>query len=222
MKILEILEAYETERRMHPQLDRGAAYMKVKAAQTIPSDKFLGRGLYSTVSTDDDDHLINKRSHSMYEYDNFHEFAEWVINNDRVRNNPHFPRIYEVDETPVDKGTYEYGRPKKHRVVDYKIEKLYPSNQLNPEQCMACLESTFGRSDNVNTHKACTTLFMMLRDSIYNPEHVVSDSWKEALVLLNQFMDIMGVDVFEDLHSNNIMFRLGAHAPIPVINDPVA
>lgn len=218
MKILDILEAYETNHKFNSMIDRNDAYMKTAMVDQIDRKQKLGKGAYSTVTSDTDDHLVNKMSHSMHEYDSFHEFAEWVVNSDAARNNPHFPRIYTVDETPVTKDAYEAGKPAKYRVVDYKIEKLYPSQNLNLEQCLACHESIF--NSKINKSNACDELLMNLRDSIYNDNNVISDSWKEALVLLRDFLK--ETDVLEDLHGGNIMFRLGRHTPIPVINDPVA
>lgn len=241
MKITEILtEIYRTDvvssKRSYNDM-RKTLNNRMKLSDS-PSK--TGEGHYAVVLPNArDPHTIRKLSKRKVSdhNDGYHPFADWVVNNPEIKSNPHFPKIYKKRAITDDEGTEE--------IVDYVIEKLTPIDKLNMEQIIAILDTYFKLKldyspsyipkeedtdyviEEEDIDYIIESFSLIIRDYIQrgrsNIGEILSDQLIQACRALRDFYSESHMyNRNVDTHRYNIMYRLGAHTPIPVITDPFA
>lgn len=181
----------------------------IDLVKDIKYSDHIGSGNFAIATRDQDPHMINKIEKppsKMFYTSAYKAFVDWIINNDVVRNNPHFPRIYEVDT--VNNSNKEASR--------YKIEKLIPIHGLNTTQTASLLLTSIGES-NINIDYE---LGGILKECI--EKGTVQDRFtktlKDAILMLHKFTVQNNMKV--DLPTSNMMARITPHGVQLVFTDP--
>lgn len=179
--------------------------------------------------------------------DAYYLYLDMLSHNERMQNNPFFPKVYSL-KTWKDK----IGRV----MYDVKMEKLQPLNVLSSEQIIVMgkryftnFENKFNaalkreiqwkaytrpRSDkplsdsqkdmnedalkNAATRAIASCLDESIKEGVTT--HIKDSLLRQAMVLIRGIL-IRKEDKMNDIHANNIMVRLSPSGPQLVITDPV-
>lgn len=226
MNILKLLEApYKTD------------YTISKANLGNDSDRLLrlsssenkiGSGRTAIVTGDEDPHMVNRlakkasnRGDSEYDI-----FAKWVTSNEKVRQNPHFPRIYVMNAKQEDG---ESGTQK--LLIDYKIEKLVPMDKLSSEEIRAIMDTHFAPRDmsveDFNDYEFTYNdiaffTFEYIHSGESSEDIAPVGKFRQACDMLENFLYEEPMGLVYDLHWENIMVRRTGTGLQLVFTDPVA
>lgn len=236
MKIEQIInEIYSTYVRERPVGRREAIRrLKDREQNVIKSPNALGSGYFSKVYNNSrDPHTVKKLASRRTSFDNFNLYAEWIVSNPEAKANIHFPRIYGITKNKVVNGPLYSGNRDKNFYQDYEIEKLVedpPEHQLLAvfETYVKSFDNNFVNIDDIREREDDLKLVLIggIEDVLYGTNYSgikLNESLENAAILLKELVNKLtseGHRFTLDLHLGNIMFRVGAHAPIPVITDP--
>lgn len=223
MKIQTLLELIDTTTQEKQYRGR----FNDKPKNTAPVANEIGLGAYSKVRQHrHDPHMVTKQHHSpkAAKLDKFNQFAKFVIEN-KLTDNPHFPRLYNVTKITDNKGDYVY---------KYDIEKLENLYELDKNELFNIYETHFER-DSRDMHKISKMTAMDIADQIaYEIEDgidgttgiVKSESLAQALSILNKYLREVRYsedrETINDIHAENVMIRRGKYGYQLVITDPFA
>lgn len=226
MKITKLLEApYKTDFTVSKtNMDSPSDMLH----NLLSSEDKIGSGRTAVVTGDTDPHMVNRRAkHISQRGDSEYDiFAKWVVSNENVRQNPHFPRIYVVDTKQANGEGYTA-----RTLIDYKIEKLTPMDKLSPEEVRAIMDTHFapvGMSrEEYNDYE-----FTYNDIAIFTFEYIHSGESSEDIAPVGKFRqacDMLENFLYEeprgliyDLHWENIMVRRTGRGLQLVFTDPVA
>lgn len=223
---------------------------------TPRGDKELGTGYFARVTTTDDEPgTVHKTPHD-YEWnletDAYYQYVKMIVTNERLSQNPFFPKIYDVEVIEHPEGTKTY-------TID--MERLHPFNSLSQEESVVIGTHLFEGFDTlVSLHKRHNMLFsdeegiaagksiitprklllnsltLPLRTKlVYNPgtnssieaPHLqlrvnVKNSHLKQAMLFLKKLVASNPSFYIDIHDQNIMVRRGPHLPQLVFTDPIA
>lgn len=187
------------------------------------SNKEIGSGVYSKVRNDPHDpHMVQKRHHNpkAASNDGFVKWGDYLINNNLVDSNPHFPRIYNVRKIEDSEG---------QKIYKYQIEKLVPTEDVSPKLLKAVWRQNFTKEsmpediEELDAEDIADTMSGIISMAVEgNREYmddIISDSLKQAVQHLHAYYEETNFTV-PDLHSGNIMLRRTPHGVQLVITDP--
>jgi hypothetical protein len=179
--------------------------------------------------------------------DAYYLYLDMLSHNERMQNNPFFPKVYSLKSWKDTHGRVMY---------DVKMEKLQPLNVLSSEQIITMGERYFTNFDNkFNTalkrkiqlktytrprsdkplsdlqktmnenafkYAAMQAVASCLDESIKGEvtTHIKDSLLRQAMVLIRGIL-IRKEGRLNDIHDNNIMVRLSPSGPQLVITDPV-
>lgn len=193
----------------------------------------------AAYSTPDEPGTVTKivRNTEDLKRDAYFQYVSALAKNDRIANNPFFPRIYKVKVVKDKYGAESYS---------VEMERLMEFETLSPEECNMLGERLFfnykgfereafarqkeitptERRDAVSREgNAGYALLMAMRKCLDYPEQVatyIKDPKLKAALMILQSMIKRDVEIVPDIHSGNVMVRRGPSGPHLVITDPIA
>ena len=224
--LLEIVQTTIQDKNFHGTLRN----TKRKYGSEPP--KQIGRGAYSTASTDPKDpHMIRKHHNSPLaaEFDPFSDWVKFLVDNNHL-DNPHFPKFYNIKKITDKTGSHIYS------FTMEKLQSLRDKN-INTEILYAIAERDFtdpddifedvSRDDSVESiaYEVASKMGDIMKKAVMqdDPSGIKSESLLEALTIVKQYYEDnkqMIEDLYADIHGGNIMYRRGPHGFTLVITDP--
>jgi hypothetical protein len=224
MKILPLLE-----RQIDTRIDSKQFHGKLKAAVGRQTTSFSKGREHKT-----DPHMFQKYGHTPLRpghVDGYDVFIRYLIDHDI--DNPHFPRVYNVKRITDKQGRH---------ITKYDVEKLLPYQKLSPEELIRVMQHTFELDYNEKL-LLNDTIEDMRHDERYgssirktkekqevlarqmsglldinDTSNIRLDSLKEAVEMILKIQKEM--ELMEDLHLDNIMYRRTGQGIQFVLNDP--
>jgi len=170
--------------------------------------------------------------------DAYFKYISALAKNDRITNNPFFPRIYKVRVVKDKQGKDLYS---------VEMERLQDFDTLSAEECNMLGQKLFfnyagferdmlarkkeitptQHRDEVSLEDRGDAGFVLLKaigKCLENPEQVatyIKDPKLKAALVILQGMLKRDVGLVPDIHSGNIMVRRGPGGPQLVITDPI-
>lgn len=196
-------------------------------------------GLYgSAYHNPDDPGTVTKvvRAVDDYEKDAYFKYVSALAKNDRISNNPFFPRIYKIQVTKDNEGRNMYS---------VEMETLLDFGTLSSEECNMIGERLFfnyagferdalARAKEIASterRKAISTesnakfaLLKAMGKCLERPEQVatyIKDPKLKAALMILQSLLKKNRNMASDIHEGNIMVRRGPGGPHLVITDPI-
>lgn len=203
---------------------------------SIPTADHGTGGVFAFAKQSDDPHMVDKHHKSSSKktqksyrmLDAFPYYAKIIYEN-QLWDEIHFPRIYHVTRATTEDGGFRYS---------WNMEKLYDFKDLDVEEMDALSQKYFGGVGANDSEANYPKMFSrFIKNSfIYGRNDGISDEQLYACVDLLHSMkepiykmareDIKDYDVeldlFEDLHTGNIMVRRTNTGPQIVLTDPFA
>lgn len=213
MKILSLLEAqYQTQ--IKTTKSKRDVYDLWK---TFPMDKKIGNGLYYTALNTKDPHMIKKVSNTSIQHDAYYEFITYIIEN-KLQDNPHFPRIYNVKKIQN-----KYNQS----VYSFEIEKLIPLKSISDDELLSWLHNNIHNNFYVENYKykhsdiinIITETVSIAIEYVDKADKIILDQTLiNACKILNKIENELNLSF--DLHDGNFMFRRTSFGLQLVITDP--
>lgn len=184
----------------------------------------IGRGFFSTVYNDRDEHMVQKISHNSKYHDNYWDYADALIKTKIWESNPHFPRIYSIKKFVHGTETHYKGT----------MEKLINSRDCSSEELYACYENLIYMKSPNFYHRL---IMDDKNDFLFHVSQVISSAvksdnyteitdsvFKEALQWINvTFEDLNSKhNIAIDMHQGNFMYRRTKYGIQLVLSDPIA
>lgn len=170
--------------------------------------------------------------------DAYFQYVSALAKNDRISNNPFFPRIYKIKVVQDNQGNDLYS---------VEMERLLPFNSLSTEELNMIGNRLFfnyagferdmlarrkeitpkSYHDKVTLQDAQTARFVMIKalgKCLERPQDVVTyikDPKLKAALLILQDLLKKNREFLDDIHADNIMIRRGPGGPQLVILDPI-
>lgn len=177
-------------------------------------------GAFSTVVADRDPHLIRKYSKTRLsedDVDGFRLFIQYLIDSNEMHN-PHLPKVYEVKTVRDGKG---------YRVESYRIEKLLDSKNVEENLLKAYVDEITGvDTDGMEHRQRHNFLSNRISDAIegYSSKLFTQQPIEDACRIISDAINDLSahyVDVVNDVHQANVMYRRTPQGIQVVINDPI-
>lgn len=219
MKIIEILEQYDT-RRSERRRERPYDYDQLNS---LRGRKSAASGWYSrAVPHPQDPHTFIKSTKltSHLHDDAFHKYMEMVVGlHKRGIDNPYFPAVYEMKITrdPAGNTRPQYHLQALQQHTDYDVEAL----RGMAERMFKDPELIVTDQDGVNSAwgNICRVLKYAVEDQNFkhlkDPDLIRALKYIQALMQKNKGWDL-------DMHSGNFLIRGTSTGPQLVITDPVS
>lgn len=221
MKILELLEDYETSQKS-VKLNRPIGYKKPDYSQN-------NTGAFSSVHPDKNDPFMVRKSSmpkldTNYDpdtQDGYWKYIDMLQNNSKLRNNPFFPRVYGVKTIVGENG---------RKIKRANLEKLETFAEIETDLLAAYANSIVkddrfkqyvdGEYTGYNNFDLAGTLSYKLESAIERRDYsaIKNDELIAALKAIEHFSR----DYVLDLHAANVMFRRGPKGIHLVITDPIS
>lgn len=213
MRIQTILELIDTQ--ITAKNFKGQFLYPEKESNT---DRTIGSGMYSTVQKHrTDPHMVVKRHHgpTTPADDGYIDFANYIISN-KLTDNPHFPRIYNVKK---------YTDNSNKKIYKYELEKLESLDDLRPSEIKTLINMSLHQTIHDGHYKQ--EFAKTIQDAVDTRDvsKIKNESLKDAIKHLNTYINHMhktGSVPFNDIHAGNIMIRRNRFGITPVITDPFA
>lgn len=245
MKLFELITPTDLKYR---SITNRSAYDKAKAMRkAIDRNKseFVGNGAYASVfQSEKDPGSVQKLARPIPSLtnDGYYQYLDMIAKNDRMSNNPYFPKVYGLKTFKDRAGNYTY------RV---NMEKLHNFNTLSTEELEMLGRKMFtnfdqrysedrknwlpyegdqNRDEEIRSsaaHKgARDALIDLIERAIHRRSKVstnIKDPYlKQALSMLRHLVKTGNKEYMSDIHQGNIMVRRGPFTPQIVITDPLA
>lgn len=247
MKILELIneeDAFQTQRKVIKGSRSEPIVNMMKSGEY--NKRVIGSGADAVVFNTNDPHTVLKMQKfdrsktNARRPDAFSAFVDWLMKTPEAKNNIHFPRVYKYKTHIASNG---------ERVSTYEIERLHGVEELSDMQLESVLQYLYG--DNWRQivfhgvengyfrpmHEITAPEAISLSDfeedeqtymiaTLLDPfgsrrKNMVAEEYIKAADLLKMYINSDSSVGSADLHIGNIMYRLGAHIPIPIFNDPM-
>jgi hypothetical protein len=234
------LKYKQTKQTIAPKLKR--------LSQTDNSRQRIGGGVYaSAYASEKDPGSVDKiadpseiRSLST---DAYYQYLDAIARNDRIANNPFFPKVFNLETFRGKDGKYTY---------KVNMEKLAPLKTLSLEEITRIgselftdfaavykhARTEYGIKDtrptgdaHTDNDKQQTKLFLAVRafadcfqQAAYSdspPTNIKNAYLKQALMFIRNILK-RNSSFAPDLHQGNMMVRRGPFAPQIVITDPIS
>lgn len=218
MKIRELLEAeFETKQT---EKKFSSKFNNERDLERAWSSKNPKSGRYALAHSVGDPHTIVKRSHvgANAEREGYYAYATEIIKSGIAKNNPYFPRFYDVKTFKDSSGLIKYR---------FEMERLQEGYEVNDEIINSVTENIFTEKSiaffdrNYMGANSLSRLSQLCSMYIFSSSHygleVKDEKFREAAAFIKKIYD-RGFS--EDLHEGNIMFRLSPY-PQLVITDPI-
>jgi hypothetical protein len=174
--------------------------------------------------------------------DAYYQFLDMLSRNDRIANNPFFPKIHKLETFRGKDGKYTY------RV---NMEKLSPLKTLSTEEAVRigtelfaeygpahkAMRKNYGikptrpsedpEQDDQGHNKHFAAIYILaecFQQALYSdgpPTNILNSHLKQAITLLRNILK-KRQSFAPDLHAGNLMVRRGPFAPQIVITDPIS
>lgn len=226
--LLEIVQTTVQDKQFNGSLRRGSSPW-----DTPRPRKELGRGAYSSASTDPSDpHMVKKHHNSPLaaQLDPFSDWVKFIVDN-KHQENPHFPKFYNIKKIKDKNDNYIY---------TFTIEKLESlrGDKVNMDIINAIMDRDFHNHDDFFRYMdrdsdsepelcrdAASTMGETMKEAVLvgNFANIKSESLIEALHIVKEYYDAHKDSIerlYPDIHGGNIMFRRAAHGFTVVITDP--
>jgi hypothetical protein len=200
---------------------------------TFSQKNVLGRGYYSAVSKDrKDPHMVKKHNTRFDDIDDdpYRLYAKFIIDN-KLFENPYFPRIYQHKKIKDKKGNILH---------KFQLEKLEELNKLSHDEIDHILRVIFKEPEKIiNSFKTAhvpsrfedrkkqrklIAIAKEIKEAI-NHNHIYEIKDKNlihAIREINHFMNHECKNCYNDLHPKNLMARRTPYGAQLVITDPVS
>lgn len=163
------------------------------------------------------DELHDSEKKNIENIDGYWKYIEGIVKNPELKDNPYFPRIYNIK--------YITGR-NGNKIFRADIEKLEPFTNIDFDLALNYFKSIIelGVYSNKEMYKREQDLFTRACDIMRrcintdNYFQIKDDNLKEALEYIAKLVN-EGSEL--DIHRNNIMFRRGQYGIQMVITDPL-
>lgn len=214
MKILDLLE-----RHIETTIEPDAKY-NGKFRRSFNDDSFEdGSGYYSSVrASRKDPHVVIKHNNNTESYDPYYDYIKYIIDNNLMDENIHFPRVYNVKKI----------RDKFNNVVyKFDIERLEHMDELSNEIIETIMNENFNEesfnAENYDNSENISQLAARMMSSFIikgtKNKFIKSESLKEALSMLTKMRN-EHTSWHLDLHWKNFMIRRTPVGYQIVLTDP--
>jgi hypothetical protein len=245
MKLIEIFNTEISQNNYPRQELRNAEWRKSRAHLDYDKDT-IGHGASYKATKDKDPHIVKKDSRKVNTNnsmrDGYHTYAEAIIMNELAQDNPFLPRFYDyhIDRDESGNRHYSFKTERLFSATDKKIRQIpfntFTSTVLKDIFSTDKEKKKFMRNfmyemeqyddDPDITEKDYHELFSdeigwYLGEMIDNKNFsAASNKLNRALKLISDLLNKHRLS--NDLHGQNIMYRLGPHGVQLVLNDPLA
>lgn len=195
----------------------------------------IGKGHYSKVSPDKDQHMVKKHTHNFEEIDPYHAYIDAIVDS-HMTNNPWFPRVYNIKEYKDLNGNigrkYTMEKLITYNDIDEELMIAFVRNLLSKDKFDYIMESASDPNElkfyNYDKVRAIHSLYTKyLAHLIISPrrsgEGTINDT--NLLAALDFIKTLIKESEYKyeaDLHANNLMYRRTQHGIQGVLADPIA
>lgn len=217
-----------TQKRV-PRSDRAIQKMYPQDANFQSSSGRYASTFIHKDTPHDATKIVHKVKENDVKKDPYFKYVSALAKNDRISNNPYFPRIYSVKVAKNGHGEAHY-KVDMEALMDFDTlskeelqmlgEKLFFNFDPWVKDMYARLEGKYKEGARELYVAAVLTAMQkaMRHDSIST--YIKDPKLKHAMVLLRSL--VKEKDVRPDMHAGNVMVRRGPGGPQLVITDPVA
>jgi hypothetical protein len=188
----------------------------------------VGTGTYSSVSAKKNDPFLVRKTSDTFqgpqydakEQDGYWTYIEGIVKNPELKDNPFFPRVYNIKtiKDPRGKAIYRADIEKLEPLtsLDKSLVIRYFASILNKEKTKEYLEKHRVRSQDGIIAECVYLIDKSASEGNY--DFINNAQLAEALQYIHSLSNKFGVDI----HSENIMFRRGSYGLQLVITDPLS